>query len=95
MNGSETLKVLSAAISISFSIISLTYSGSQESDSQPLELCPVCHDKLKHVFEFDAEKRWTALQQFCERNQLEDDARLFRARHTTWLAFGPKEDKKQ
>ncbi len=42
----------------------------QESDSQPLHLCPPCHRKLRWNRRWDTKKRLVGLRDFCARNQL-------------------------
>lgn len=42
----------------------------QESDTQPLHLCPPCHRKLRWNRRWDTKKRLVGLRDFCERNQL-------------------------
>ena len=46
-----------------------------EADSRPLEPCPVCQAKLRHVIGFDARARWEALARAYADAGLEDGAR--------------------
>jgi archaemetzincin len=52
----------------------------EESDSQPLHYCPLCHDKLRHALAFDPKKRFEALAAFYDRIGFADDAQFVRER---------------
>jgi archaemetzincin len=51
-----------------------------ESDSQPIHCCPLCHDKLRHALAFDPEARFEALAAMYDRLGFESDARSVRER---------------
>jgi archaemetzincin len=46
----------------------------QETDAQPVHLCPVCLRKLHHVLGFDVNDRYGKLHTFYSRNGLEEQA---------------------
>lgn len=51
----------------------------EESDTQPLEMCPVCLAKLHYAVKFNFRKRWTELQEFYEENGLLPEAEFAEA----------------
>lgn len=51
-----------------------------ESDSQPLHYCPLCHDKLRHALAFDPEERFKKLAAFYDKRGFEQEARIVRRR---------------
>ncbi len=51
-----------------------------ESDSQPLHYCPLCHDKLRHALAFDPEERFKKLAAFYDKIGFEQEARVVRGR---------------
>ena len=59
-----------------------------ESDAQPLQYCPLCHDKLRHVLGFDARTRFERLAAFYKKRGFDEDARIARARMARHVAAG-------
>jgi len=51
-----------------------------ESDSQPLHYCPLCHDKLRHALAFDPRTRFEQLAAFYDTSGFDADARSVRKR---------------
>ena len=51
----------------------------QESDAQPMSLCPVCLRKLHHLVQFDPVERYRKLQVFYRENQLEAESQWVEA----------------
>lgn len=49
----------------------------QESDSQPLWLCPVCLRKLCYAVQTDPEKRYKKLAEFCSKNGFAEENTFF------------------
>ena len=49
----------------------------QESDSQPLHLCPQCHAKILHATGCDPVARYENLIQFCKKHKLTDELQYF------------------
>lgn len=46
-----------------------------ESDAQPMSLCPVCLRKLHHLVQFDPVERYRKLQAFYMENKLEEESK--------------------
>jgi len=51
-----------------------------ESDGQPMHVCPLCHDKLRHALAFDPAARFEKLAAVYEDLGLEAEARMARER---------------
>ena len=49
----------------------------EEADRTPLEYCPECLAKLKLACPLQLRVRWTRLKNFCEENELNEDAQFF------------------
>ena len=50
-----------------------------ESDRQPLHLCPVCREKLRHALGFDPAERYRRLADFYTRQGMGSDAAFARS----------------
>lgn len=55
-----------------------------ESDDRPMELCPVCLRKLHWSTQFDIVQRYGKLREFCQHNDLREDAGWLQQR-LEWL----------
>ncbi|TWT94426.1 archaemetzincin [Stieleria varia] len=53
-----------------------------ESDANPIHLCPVCLRKMHHAKAFDVENRYQALAEFCESVNWQETARWYSVRAT-------------
>ncbi len=51
-----------------------------ESDSRPIHLCPLCHDKLQWNMGFDEIERYKELIEFYRKEKFEDEARFLEKR---------------
>lgn len=52
----------------------------EESDSQPLFLCPICLRKLQKVIKFDFEKMYISLLEFFEKYKFEKETEWIKKR---------------
>ncbi len=51
----------------------------EESDRQPVEVCPECLAKICFATGVDAKKRFQSLAEFCQQNKLEKQAAFYRS----------------
>jgi archaemetzincin len=52
----------------------------EESDRQPIHLCPVCLKKLAHVLKFDVVRRYHDLLSFYSAEHFDEEAEWLRVR---------------
>lgn len=52
--------------------------GNFESDKHPLDACPECAAKISWGMKYDLKDRYRKLGEFCERNNLTENAKTFR-----------------
>jgi len=63
-----------------------------ESDSQPLDYCPLCHDKLRHALAFDPKQRFERLAAFYDRVGFTQEAQVVRERLAQVASERPAHD---
>lgn len=75
---------------------SMNYSNSlAEADATPIHYCPVCHRKLLWNIGFEALRRYTALQEFYQRNGLAQEAEWLAGRIQRWKHVAAAEEAKK